>query len=115
MQLSERALKIGTKLRALRLERALTQDELAAEAGVHPVTISDLERDEHGVSARTLKRLAKALDVEVRELTRREPLFPGGATSEEHQDAVLDHEEEERRRRAEGTDEGENGPEGGNP
>ncbi len=79
MKLAERGLRIGHRLRELRQERALTQDELAVLADVHPVTISDLERNERAAAARTLRKLAKALGVEVGELTMGGPLFPDGA------------------------------------
>lgn len=69
MLVTERDFDIGERLYALRRERALTQDELAEEAQIHKVTISDIERGERKASARTLKKLARALGVEVKALT----------------------------------------------
>jgi transcriptional regulator with XRE-family HTH domain len=66
---AERGLFIGETLRKLRLERGLTQPELAKSADVHPVTVSDLERNTRTASARSLKGLARALEVEIRDLT----------------------------------------------
>jgi HTH-type transcriptional regulator, competence development regulator len=56
------------RLRELRKLRALSQDELAEAAGVGRVTISRIERRETGAHGRTLRKLAKALDVDVSEL-----------------------------------------------
>lgn len=116
MLVAERGFDIGQRVRELRRERVLTQEELSAMSGVHATTISDLERGAGRASAQTTKRLARGLGVEVTELTARRtggdnPTFPGGANSEEHQDAVLDYEEEQRRRLQREDDE--RGSEGG--
>ncbi len=66
---AERGFDIGQRVRELRREQALTQEELGQIANVHGTTISDLERGAGRASAKTTKRLAKALGVEVRELT----------------------------------------------
>lgn len=66
---AERGFEVGERIREMRRERALTQDELAEIANVHPVTISELERGKRSASARTVKRLAKAFCVDVRDLT----------------------------------------------
>jgi transcriptional regulator with XRE-family HTH domain len=56
------------RLRELRKLRALSQDELAEAAGVGRATISRIERKETGAHGRTLRKLAKALGVDVSEL-----------------------------------------------
>ncbi len=66
---AERGFDIGQKVRELRRAQALTQEELGELANVHGTTISDLERGAGRASAKTTKRLARALGVEVRELT----------------------------------------------
>ena len=53
----------GKRLRALRLERGLTQEQLAEGAEVHPTFISNLERGYSAPTLYTLLALAKALDV----------------------------------------------------
>ena len=58
------------RLRELRELRALSQDELAEAAGVGRATISRLERRETGAHGRTLRKLAKALGVDVSELVK---------------------------------------------
>ncbi len=58
------------RLKALRRLRAMSQQELADAANVGRNTISRIERGETGAHGRTLRRLAKALDVGVEELVR---------------------------------------------
>ena len=57
------AVAFGKRLRALRLERGLTQEQLAEGADVHPTFISNVERGYSAPTLYTLLRLAKALDV----------------------------------------------------
>ncbi|HUY50173.1 MAG TPA: helix-turn-helix transcriptional regulator [Streptosporangiaceae bacterium] len=55
----------GRRLRQLRREHRLPQQELAARAGISVVTISRLERQDHvSCRGRTLTRLAAALGVQ---------------------------------------------------
>ena len=56
------------RLRTLRRLRAMSQEELAEESGVGRATISRIERGETGAHGKTLRKLAKALGVEVEEL-----------------------------------------------
>jgi len=62
----------GVKLRQLRRERALSQQELAERAGTTQETISRLERGHTAARGRTLRKLAEALGVEPRELMKEE-------------------------------------------
>ena len=55
---------IGEKLKEARTRRLLTQEELADRAGVSPSTIVNIERDQTAPHFRTIRELAKALDVE---------------------------------------------------
>jgi transcriptional regulator with XRE-family HTH domain len=59
---------IGVKLKATRTRRLLTQDELAERAGVSQSTIANIERDNAEPQFRTIRKLAKALDVDPTEL-----------------------------------------------
>ena len=69
----ERFLKVDTeKLRTLRRQAALSQQELAERAGTTQETISRLERGHHAARGRTLRRLAAALGVEPKELMKGE-------------------------------------------
>jgi transcriptional regulator with XRE-family HTH domain len=60
--------KIGYRLRDLRVRRALTQEELAEKADVGTNTVARLERNETEPHMSTLRKLAKALDVDPSEL-----------------------------------------------
>jgi transcriptional regulator with XRE-family HTH domain len=64
--------KIGTQLRAARERALLTQEELAARAAVQPLTISRIETDKVEPRYSTIRKLAKALDVDPSELLPRE-------------------------------------------
>ncbi len=68
--MAERGSDVGSRLRELREIGAMTQEELGDAADVHEVTISDIERGKRKPSARTIRKLAKALNVEVRDLTQ---------------------------------------------
>jgi len=55
-------------LRRLRLERFLSQAELARAAGMHALTVTRLEAGAHAPTTRTVRALAGALAVEPRRL-----------------------------------------------
>ena len=59
---------IGEKLREVRTKRLLTQDELAEKASVSQSTIANIERDNAEPQFRTIRKLAKALDIDPTEL-----------------------------------------------
>jgi transcriptional regulator with XRE-family HTH domain len=58
------------RLRELRRRRVLTLEELAEKAGVGRNTIWRLEHGVMGAQPRTIRKLAKALDVEAEELVK---------------------------------------------
>jgi transcriptional regulator with XRE-family HTH domain len=55
-------------LRRLRLERFLSQAELARAARMHALTITRLEAGDHVPTTRTVRALAEALGVQPRDL-----------------------------------------------
>lgn len=57
----------ATKLKALRQKKALTQEDLAERANVHPRTVQRAEASSFA-SRRTTKSFADAMDVEIGEL-----------------------------------------------
>jgi transcriptional regulator with XRE-family HTH domain len=59
---------IGDRLKDARIRRALTQEELAEKAGVNAATVARLERNRTEPHMSTLRKLAKALDVDPTEL-----------------------------------------------
>lgn len=69
---------LGENVRALRRERGLTQEELAARAEMERSYVSDLERGTRNPSVRALGRLAEALGVEPAALLQRGPAESAG-------------------------------------
>jgi transcriptional regulator with XRE-family HTH domain len=61
-------LALGRRLRQIRRARELSQEALAAAAGVHPKHLSEIERANKDPRATTVVRLADALGVTVAEL-----------------------------------------------
>ena len=64
---------IGDKLKALRIEQALTQGELAEKAGVALNTVARLERNETEPHMPTARKLAAALSTSGPQTTREAP------------------------------------------
>jgi len=60
--------RFAAKLRDVRLERGLSQEALADEAGLHRTYIGSVERGERNISIDNIERLANALSVDVAEL-----------------------------------------------
>lgn len=62
----------GQKLRRLRSRRLLLIGDLAEQSGVHRNVISKLENGRGGAYPETIRKLARALDVEPEELVKTE-------------------------------------------
>ena len=62
----------GAKLRRLRRERALSQQDVERITGVAQATFSHLEQGKRAARASTLRKLAEALRVERKELMKEE-------------------------------------------
>lgn len=62
--------QLGTVIRTLREERGLTIETLAAEAELHAVSVSRIERGKQNVTWIALLSLAAVLDVEILDLVR---------------------------------------------
>jgi transcriptional regulator with XRE-family HTH domain len=60
--------KFGEKVRRERLKKNLSQEELAARAGVHRTYIGMIERAEKNITLGNIVRIAKALDLEIMDL-----------------------------------------------
>jgi transcriptional regulator with XRE-family HTH domain len=65
----EGAMTFAENLRRFRVERFLSQRELARQAGLHAITLVRLEAGATAPSTRTVRALAAALGIEPRELT----------------------------------------------
>ncbi len=56
------------RLRQIRHDQDLSQEELADLAGLHRTYVGSVERCERNISIDNMERLAKALDVEITDL-----------------------------------------------
>jgi transcriptional regulator with XRE-family HTH domain len=61
---------LGAAIRELRLERGISQEDLAHAADTHPTWISHLESGRNNPSWGTVRRIAAALEVSVSDLAR---------------------------------------------
>ena len=60
--------RFGRRLREIRQERGLSQEELAFKAGLHRTYVSSAERGQRNVGLVNVERLAQALDIDIRDL-----------------------------------------------
>lgn len=60
--------QFGNKIRALRLERDWSQQELSFKTGLHRNYVGMVERAERNISLKNIKRFADTFEVEVAEL-----------------------------------------------
>ncbi len=67
-EVRSRLLGVGDRVRARRLERQLSQEDLAHMAGLHRTYVGSVERGERNVSVANLYALADALGVTAGEL-----------------------------------------------
>ena len=63
--------RFGERLREVRLECDISQEDLAHTAGLHRTYVSLIERGERNVSLETIEKLANALEVEMADLMPR--------------------------------------------
>jgi transcriptional regulator with XRE-family HTH domain len=66
------AVKIGGNLQRLREDRLLTQAELAERAGIALSSLVRIENDQVDPRFSSIRKLARALDADPKELTMRE-------------------------------------------
>jgi transcriptional regulator with XRE-family HTH domain len=62
--------ELGDRIKDHRLDKGMTQAELAFKSGIHPTYIGSLETGGRNPSVDLLARLAKALDMDLGELVR---------------------------------------------
>jgi transcriptional regulator with XRE-family HTH domain len=60
--------RIGDNLKRQRIRNALTQEDLAQQAGLTTASVARIERNETEPRMSTLRKLAKALDLDPAEL-----------------------------------------------
>lgn len=61
-------IQFGEKLRKLRKEKGLSQEELAFKAGLHRTYIGMIERSEKNITLLNINKIAFALGIELKEL-----------------------------------------------
>ena len=62
------SVKFGRKAKELRLQKKMSQGDLAKLLGVHPTYISGIERGVRNMALKNIEKLAKALGVTPSEL-----------------------------------------------
>lgn len=60
--------KFGQKVREERIKQGISQEELAAKAGVHRTYIGMIERAEKNITLSNIERLSIALNLKLSEL-----------------------------------------------
>lgn len=60
--------RFGDRIRELRHQRRLSQEDLAERAGLHRTYIGFVERAERNPTLKTMEKLARGLDVSLAEL-----------------------------------------------
>ncbi len=63
--------RFGRRVREIRQERGLSQEELAFKAGLHRTYVSSAERGQRNVGLVNIERLAQALDIDICDLFNR--------------------------------------------
>lgn len=63
-------MKFGQKVREERQKTGLSQEELAAKAGVHRTYVGMIERGEKNITLTNIHKVAQALDITISELTQ---------------------------------------------
>jgi len=60
--------KFGKKIRKLRLDNKMSQEELAYESGLHRTYIGSVERAEKNLTIKNVFKIAKALGIDPSDL-----------------------------------------------
>ncbi|MDI9507524.1 MAG: helix-turn-helix transcriptional regulator, partial [Bacillota bacterium] len=55
----------GKRIRQLRMQKGLSQEELGYEAGLHRTYIGQIERAEKNITLKNIAKIAKELDVNI--------------------------------------------------
>lgn len=66
--LSDVLARFGRKLRTVRVEKGISQEELAQRSGLHRTYVSSVERGERNISLVNIAKLASALGVKPTDL-----------------------------------------------
>lgn len=66
--MKETAARVGARIRYLRLQKELSQEKLALDAGINPAFLGHLERGLKSPTVDTLAKIASALNITLSEL-----------------------------------------------
>ncbi|MCK9537074.1 MAG: helix-turn-helix transcriptional regulator [Bacilli bacterium] len=58
----------GKRIRQLRMQKGLSQEELGYEVGLHRTYVGQIERAEKNITLKNIAKIAKELDVNISEL-----------------------------------------------
>lgn len=64
------SIKFGKRVKELRLQKKMSQGDLAKILGVHPTYISGIERGVRNMALKNIEKLANALGVKINELIK---------------------------------------------
>lgn len=64
------SVKFGKTVKRIRLEKEMSQGDLAKILGVHPTYISGIERGVRNMALKNIEKLAKALGVDIGSLIK---------------------------------------------
>lgn len=64
------SIKFGKRVKELRLQKKMSQGDLAKILGVHPTYISGIERGVRNMALKNIEKLANALGVKIDELIK---------------------------------------------
>ena len=67
---SEILIKFGERVREVRTQKGLSQEQLAHDANVHRTYIGMIERAEKNITLGNIEKIAKALNVNITEIGR---------------------------------------------
>jgi len=84
---------LGARIKELRKLRRLTQEQLAEKVDLATRYISLIEVGRSSPSLETIENIARALQVEIRDLFEFVHLQPGGVTTESLQELLADMDE----------------------
>lgn len=70
MESREILIKFGQRVRLLRKEKNLSQEDLSFKADLHRTYIGMIERAEKNITLINIEKIAKALNIEVSELLK---------------------------------------------
>ena len=65
--MSEINKKVGERIKEFMHERGLTQEQLAFLADLHRAYVGQIQRGEKNIGLKNLEKIAKALEVDIRE------------------------------------------------